>query len=152
MSGPGHKPKRWPSMFTCVLNDSNERRGAVAECIADRYAARMEPSVEISGCPTTRLRRSCRKSIVLSILRWPTPQLTIAFYRFRFLVRKASLCRPPTKAALLDRDGVHGLLNFVGEPVQVLVQPVVHFAFDPVRSQVADQCGLCGIRAKLSDR
>jgi hypothetical protein len=23
MSGPGRKPKRWTSMFTCVLNDSN---------------------------------------------------------------------------------------------------------------------------------
>ena len=38
-----------------------------------------KPSVEISGWPSTRPRKSCRKSIVLSVLRLPTPQLMMAF-------------------------------------------------------------------------
>lgn len=49
-------------------------------------------------------------------------------------------------------SGLHRFLNFISEPVKVLVQPVEHLAFGRVRSQIADQRGLCRIRSELFER
>jgi hypothetical protein len=34
--------------------------------------------------------------------------------------------------------GMHGLLNFIGQPVQMLMQPVEHLTLRLIRGQVAD--------------
>jgi hypothetical protein len=43
----------------------------------------------------------------------------------------------------------YGLLDFVGQSVEVLVQLVIHRALDPVRCQVPDQGGLSRFPAKF---
>jgi hypothetical protein len=45
----------------------------------------------------------------------------------------------------------HCSLDFVGKPVEVLVNTIEYFALCYVRGQVADQRGLRGILAKLFD-
>jgi hypothetical protein len=57
----------------------------------------------------------------------------------------------PTKAALLHGDGLHSLLDFVSEPVEMFMKPVKHVALGLIGSQVADRRGLIGVPAKLFD-
>jgi hypothetical protein len=59
--------------------------------------------------------------------------------------------RPPTEAALLRRVGLHGLLNFIGQPVKMLVEIVVHMALGGLGSEIADQGRLSRIVAKFFD-
>lgn len=42
------------------------------------------------------------------------------------------------KKELLLHRGLHGLLNFVGEPVEMFIQSVEQFAFGRIRRQVAN--------------
>jgi hypothetical protein len=43
-----------------------------------------------------------------------------------------------TEAALLHRAGFHGLLNLIGEPVEMCVQSVEHFTFGLICGKVAN--------------
>src|SRR5258708_6519281 len=52
-------------------------RGAITERVTDRIGRK--PSVEISGWPIARPRKSCRNSKVVSAFRLPTRQPMIAF-------------------------------------------------------------------------
>jgi hypothetical protein len=44
---------------------------------------------------------------------------------------------------------IHDLLNFVGESVQMLMQPVEHLSLRLIRSQVSDDRSLSRVLAKL---
>jgi hypothetical protein len=46
---------------------------------------------------------------------------------------------------------IHGLLNFVGQPVEMLAQSVEHRAFGLVGGEIADQRGLGGTLSKFFD-
>jgi hypothetical protein len=46
--------------------------------------------------------------------------------------------RSCSEAPLLPSAGVHGLLNFVGEPLEMLMQSAEHFTFGLICSLVAD--------------
>ena len=53
------------------------------------------------------------------------------------------------EAALCRLGVVDGLLEFVGQPVEMLAEPAEHVAFDRIGGQVPDQGGLSRILSKL---
>ena len=61
---------------------------------------------------------------------------------------------PPTEAALLLTDfrRVHGPLNVISQLIQMLGQPVEHFAFSHIRCKVADQRRFSRIAPELLKR
>ena len=48
--------------------------------------------------------------------------------------------------------GLHSRFDFVGEPVEVLMQPVEHFPLSHIGRQVADERGLSSISPELFER
>jgi len=52
---------------------------------------------------------------------------------------------------LLGGDGFHRCGYLVRKPVEMQLQPVIHFALDGIGSKVADQRGLGRVHAKLFD-